>query len=248
VFVTIPLADGTRLAATLYLPEGLPAPCLLEALPYRKDDVTYGYRTEYEALAGEHGYAVCRVDVRGTGSSEGVPADDARCVTVEWESPAEGLTIVGHPSLRARVGADAGGVLAVRLCDVAPDGASELVSRGVLRLSGTPEAEVELDVVAHRVVAGHRLRLVLATAEWPNVMASPEAVPVRVDLGASVLLLPLAGEPLGQPAAGPSVSAESRVEVVADGGDIVVTVHVTAAEDGAEVMSRRWSSRIRLNG
>ena len=73
----IPLADGTRLAATLYLPDGrAPAPAVLEALPYRKDDLTAGDRAEYRRLRDEHGYAVCRLDLRGTGSSEGVAADE----------------------------------------------------------------------------------------------------------------------------------------------------------------------------
>ena len=35
------MADGVRLAATLYLPEtGGPWPATLEAYPYRKDDVS----------------------------------------------------------------------------------------------------------------------------------------------------------------------------------------------------------------
>ncbi len=71
VFITMP--DGVRLAATLYLPEADgPWPALLEALPYRKDDLTAGYRPEYERLAVEFGYVVCRLDIRGTGSSEGI--------------------------------------------------------------------------------------------------------------------------------------------------------------------------------
>jgi predicted acyl esterase len=72
----IPLSDGTRLAATLFLPEAGPAPCLLEALPYRKDDLTATYRPEYVRLRDEHGYAVARVDVRGTGSSDGLAVDE----------------------------------------------------------------------------------------------------------------------------------------------------------------------------
>ena len=69
--------DGVRLAATLYLPAtDEPAPCLLEALPYRKDDVTASDRTEYERLRDEYGFAVCRLDLRGTGSSEGVATDE----------------------------------------------------------------------------------------------------------------------------------------------------------------------------
>ncbi len=71
--VLLSMRDGVRIAATLYRPEKQgPWPCLVEALPYRKDDVTAGYRDEYHRFADEFGYAVCRVDVRGTGSSEGI--------------------------------------------------------------------------------------------------------------------------------------------------------------------------------
>ena len=39
--VKIAMSDGVALAATLYLPDtSEPQPCLLEALPYRKDDLT----------------------------------------------------------------------------------------------------------------------------------------------------------------------------------------------------------------
>lgn len=75
VFIAMP--DGVRLAATLYMPDGDgPWPALLEALPYRKDDLTASYRSEYERLAAEFGFAVCRLDIRGTGSSEGMPIDE----------------------------------------------------------------------------------------------------------------------------------------------------------------------------
>src|SRR3954447_25488451 len=78
VFITV--ADGTRLAATLFLPHvtrtGTAVPCVLEALPYRKDDLTASYRPEYVRLRDEHDIAVCRVDVRGTGSSDGLAVDE----------------------------------------------------------------------------------------------------------------------------------------------------------------------------
>ena len=76
----VTLADGTRLAVTLYLPSdaaaGNTVPCVLEALPYRKDDLTAAYRPEYVRLRDEHAIAVCRVDVRGTGSSDGLAVDE----------------------------------------------------------------------------------------------------------------------------------------------------------------------------
>jgi putative CocE/NonD family hydrolase len=70
--VFIPMPDGVRLAATLYLPETAgPWPALLEAYPYRKDDLSVWAR-EYRRFRDEGDYAVCRLDVRGTGTSEGV--------------------------------------------------------------------------------------------------------------------------------------------------------------------------------
>ena len=76
--VRISMDDGVELAATLYLPEGGdgPQPCILEALPYRKDDLTASYRPDYVRLRDEHGYAVCRLDLRGTGSSGGAATDE----------------------------------------------------------------------------------------------------------------------------------------------------------------------------
>ncbi len=70
------MSDGARLAVTLYLPEGAPQPCILEALPYRKDDLTSSYRPEYTRLRDEFDYAVARLDVRGTGSSSGRATDE----------------------------------------------------------------------------------------------------------------------------------------------------------------------------
>jgi hypothetical protein len=73
--VRIPVADGITLAATLYRPICTdPVPALLEALPYRKDD--HLERDVYERFAREFGFAACRVDLRGTGSSEGRAVDE----------------------------------------------------------------------------------------------------------------------------------------------------------------------------
>ncbi len=75
--VRLTMSDGVELAATLYLP-GVdePQPCLLEALPYRKDDLTSSYDATYVRLRDEFGFAVCRLDLRGTGSSSGDATDE----------------------------------------------------------------------------------------------------------------------------------------------------------------------------
>ncbi len=77
-YVWIPMADGTCLSVRLFLPDGDdgPWPVLLEALPYRKDDLTASYASEYRRLRDEGRFAVARVDLRGTGASEGFAEDE----------------------------------------------------------------------------------------------------------------------------------------------------------------------------
>jgi uncharacterized protein len=77
--VQIAMADGVRLSAKIWRPKNsdqAPVPAILEFIPYRKrfgtaarDAITHGY------LAG-HGYACVRVDLRGSGESEGVLEDE----------------------------------------------------------------------------------------------------------------------------------------------------------------------------
>ena len=54
-YVWIPMSDGTCLSVRLFLPDGddRPWPVLLEALPYRKDDLTASYSSEYRRLRDE---------------------------------------------------------------------------------------------------------------------------------------------------------------------------------------------------
>ncbi len=69
--------DGVRLAADIYLPDKAgPAAVLLEALPYRKDDLTGESHSDDYLRLCEGGFAVCRLDVRGTGSSAGRATDE----------------------------------------------------------------------------------------------------------------------------------------------------------------------------
>jgi len=81
--VRIPVSDGLELSANLWLPEPLPDgsgpqvfPAILEMIPYRKDD----WRAAADESRGEwlaaRGYAFCRLDVRGTGSSPGIATDE----------------------------------------------------------------------------------------------------------------------------------------------------------------------------
>ena len=71
----IPLSDGTKLSAMIWLPEGAeknPVPAILEYLPYRKRDGTTVRDAWTHPYFAGHGYACVRVDMRGSGDSEGV--------------------------------------------------------------------------------------------------------------------------------------------------------------------------------
>jgi len=77
--VWIPLADGCRLSARIWLPadaEDDPVPAILEYLPYRKDDGTAARDAGTHAYFAGHGYAGVRVDIRGSGDSEGLLWDE----------------------------------------------------------------------------------------------------------------------------------------------------------------------------
>jgi hypothetical protein len=75
----IPMKDGVRLAATLYMPDGAKPgekfPALLEYLPYRKDDGTAAGDYPKHTYFARRGYVSVRVDIRGFGASEGVPPE-----------------------------------------------------------------------------------------------------------------------------------------------------------------------------
>lgn len=76
---TIPMPDGVRLAARIWLPvdaEERPVPAVLEYIPYRKNDFTaFRDSIRHPYFAG-HGYASVRVDMRGSGDSEGILYDE----------------------------------------------------------------------------------------------------------------------------------------------------------------------------
>jgi uncharacterized protein len=76
---TIPLTDGTHLAGRRWQPEGAgssPVPAVLEYIPYRKRDKTAHRDGLTHPYVAAHGYACVRVDLRGSGESEGVLADE----------------------------------------------------------------------------------------------------------------------------------------------------------------------------
>ncbi|WP_435111809.1 CocE/NonD family hydrolase [Nocardiopsis synnemataformans] len=78
-YVLIPISDGVRLAARIWRPagsEGAPVPAVLEFIPYRRRDLTAQRDSVHHPYMAGHGYACVRVDLRGSGDSEGVLTDE----------------------------------------------------------------------------------------------------------------------------------------------------------------------------
>ncbi|MFF7169587.1 CocE/NonD family hydrolase [Streptomyces pseudovenezuelae] len=113
--------------------------------------------------------------------------EDARSACFEF-AVGEETWVLGRPRVRLRVTSEvARGQVVARLCDVAPDGSSTLVTRGVLNLSArhgrdravpwepgaTQEVAVELNGIGHAFPPGHRIRLAVSSAYWPWIWPQP---------------------------------------------------------------------------
>jgi predicted acyl esterase len=90
----ITMADGCRLAARIWLPDDAdadPVPGILEFLPYRLNDGTAVRDSRHFPYLAGHGYACVRVDLRGSGESDGLLEDEYLpqeqsdgCAVIAW--------------------------------------------------------------------------------------------------------------------------------------------------------------------
>ncbi|CAM5304647.1 putative CocE/NonD family hydrolase [Aquamicrobium terrae] len=132
--------------------------------------------------------------------------DDGRSVCFDTEPLAERIEIFGAPVVTLDLSSQKpAAMIAVRLEDVAPDGASTLVTYGVLNLAHRDSHEqpqplvpgqtyrvaVTLNDIAQAFPRGHRIRLALATSHWPIAWPSPELGALTVFTQKSTLALPV---------------------------------------------------------
>ena len=124
--------------------------------------------------------------------------DDALSACFDGDTLAAPLSIVGAPKVTLTLTSDKPvGQIAVRLCDVAPDGASSRITYGVLNLTHRDSHEtpapltvgeavtvsLSLDHIAYQVPAGHRLRLAVSSAYWPLIWPAPDAATLILSAG-----------------------------------------------------------------
>ncbi len=157
-------------------------------------------------------------------------ADDALSACFDSAPVAEITDIVGAPRVALRIAADRPKAqIAVRLNDLRPDGTSALITLGVLNLRHRTSHEVaeplvpgqvyevvlDLDQIAYRLPAGHRLRIAVSTSYWPFLWPEPE--PVTATISGGHLDLPVRPAAEGDEAAFPEPVGASPLPLRAHG-------------------------------
>ena len=104
--VWIPMSDGIQLAARTWIPKSAvsdPVPAILEYTPYRRRDGSRDRDDQVHPHLAAHGYACVRLDIRGTGDSEGIIRDEY--LQQELDDAVEAIAwIARQPWCNSRVG------------------------------------------------------------------------------------------------------------------------------------------------
>lgn len=135
-------------------------------------------------------------------------AEDAHSAAFDFPVPDDGppLEILGRPEVTLRLRMDVPfGQAVARLCDVAPDGSSTLVTRGALNLSAregrdradawplgaTQDVTFLLNAIGYSFPPGHRVRLAVSSAYWPWIWPQADSVGFTLAPEGSSLTLPV---------------------------------------------------------
>jgi hypothetical protein len=135
--------------------------------------------------------------------------DEALSLTWTGEPLEAPVSVLGRAHARLHVASSAEVLgVAVSLSDVAPDGASHLVAKGMLngtRRSSLTDPQpmepgvvvpltVDIDATGWRFGAGHRIRVSIAGADFPNVWPTPQPATLEIHRSPdapSVIVLPI---------------------------------------------------------
>lgn len=132
--------------------------------------------------------------------------EDAKSVSFEFPVEEAPIEILGRPRVKLRIRMDVPrGQAVARLCDVAPDGSSTLVTRGVLNLAArhgrdrtddwtpgeTEDVTFDLNGIGHTFPPGHRIRLAVSSAYWPWIWPQAGSAGFTLDADGSFVELPV---------------------------------------------------------
>ena len=190
--------------------------------------------------------------------------DDAGSLVFDTEPLEAPLAVVGSTLVELAIAADKPqAMVAVRLSDVAPDGAATRVSYGILNLAHreshetpsplTPgqryDVKVALTDAAHVFGRGRRIRIAVSSSYWPMVVPSPEAATLTVWTGESRASLPVlpAERIQGLPDFPPVAKAPALARTVHDSGGEKREVHYDAELDRTTVRNTRNDGSARID-
>ena len=133
-------------------------------------------------------------------------ADDGKSLCFDSAPLGKTLEILGTTECNVEFSVDRPtAFICVRLCDVAPDGASTRVAYGIFNLTHIESADKPIKLVpgkryklrmqlvdaAYSFVKGHRLRIAVSTTYWPLIWPSPEQVTLTLTAGKCSVDLPV---------------------------------------------------------
>ncbi len=136
--------------------------------------------------------------------------DDAESLVYDSPKIDSSMVIMGTPTAHLRIKSDHNsGLVALRLCDVAPNGEVSQITYGVLNLAQRDGREkfvtvkadtyydimVRLNDIAHEIQPGHQLRLSVSSNYFPMAWPLPYRCTLTLDSTASRLSLPVRHRP-----------------------------------------------------
>ncbi|MDG2475153.1 MAG: CocE/NonD family hydrolase [Paracoccaceae bacterium] len=125
-------------------------------------------------------------------------SDDEKSLCFDGMVLKEGINLIGAPLLNLVLSSDKPlAQLAIRLCDLRPDGTSALITHGFINLTMVDSFEepkeleigkrinvgITLDHIAYFIPKGHRFRLAISSSYWPFIWPSPELTKIKIFSG-----------------------------------------------------------------
>lgn len=183
-------------------------------------------------------------------------SEDGRALSYTSAPLGEAIEVLGFPEVTLTVTVDRPmALVAVRLCDVSPEGPSLLVARGLLNLTHREShadprpmpvdepvtVRLRLDLTGHVFAPSHRVRLSVSPAYWPFAWPSPEPVKLTLHLGEGTGLALPVPEPDSVDEEPPGFAAAEHA-AAAPGA-----VHALSARDNSYVAASQESNLLTQN-
>ena len=177
------------------------------------------------------------------------------------------IEVIGFPEVELTFSVDREtAMVAARLCELFPDGASTRVTYGLLSLNHVESDAVwsaldpgrryrvrlSLKAIGHRFLAGNRLRLALSTSYWPMAWPAPDPTTITVYTENSRLVLPVRRAPADEsplrPFAPPlAVGAKPALPVIVTPGNRTSGIENDLVGGARHIVIRKDRGRLRFS-